>query len=124
MKKLILFLFSIYLVSCKKIDNTNTTTAEYVVQNKTSTTLVVKAENMNSPVILKNSLIPENTSALIYEVEAGTGAHVFPSNFLSDIKVYARVKAGDSLIYSGVRNEDWQELPSGNGQTNLTLTIY
>jgi hypothetical protein len=83
------------------------TKANYYIQNKTSLTLRIDALQGTAEVpLLKDTINPGLTEKFYTAVE-GSGGHIYPSNFFTDFKVFAITNSADSLVYSGVQNNDW-----------------
>jgi len=99
------------------------TKANYYIQNKTSLTLRIDALQGTAEVpLLKDTINPGLTEKFYTAVE-GSGGHIYPSNFFTDFKVFAITNSADSLVYSGVQNNDWKTENNDNAVTELVLTI-
>lgn len=97
--------------------------ANYYIQNKTTRVLRVDALQGTAEVpLLKDSINPGLTELFFTAVE-GSGGHIYPSNFFTDFKVSAITANGDSLVYSGVKNNDWKTENNDNANLELVLTI-
>lgn len=123
MKKTVyLLLLAASIVSCKKEIPESVSEADYYVNNKTGNILLVKAKKGTNEILLSDSIVAGNSIEKIYGVVSGTGGHTNPSNFFTQFEVFVRLSKEDSLIYTGVINDDW-ESNSTNNLIKLTLKI-
>jgi len=113
----------ILLAGCQTVVTEPVTTAEYYVTNNTGHNLLVQFDKANTPVLLQDSIVAPGSNMLIYKVAEMTGGHVLPSNFLTDIRVFALLASGDSLVYQGINNADWHQGGSSSSAIQLTLII-
>jgi hypothetical protein len=84
----------------------------YFIENKTTSDLKISASYNGEKIIFLDSLVEAGLLNHIYSVTEGSGGHVMPSNFFTEFKVFALTANGDSLVYDGVNNADWEA--SGN----------
>lgn len=96
----------------------------YYVDNRTDSALVVSAEALYGEADLLTDSIPPQSITAIAEVVQGSGGHVLPSNFYRAFAVTVEDSLGSaSVLYSGVRNEDWDRISSFADRTELVLVI-
>lgn len=60
---------------------------------------------LKDPVELIEDIVPAGEQVHIYHAVEGTGGHAMPTNFFGDFQVLS----GNTIIYPGVVNDDWQE---------------
>lgn len=97
--------------------------ANYYIQNKTALVLRVDALQGTAEVpLLKDSINPGLTEKFFTAIE-GSGGNIYPSNFFTDFKISAITPNGDSIVYSGVKNNDWETENNDNANLELVLTI-
>lgn len=84
------------------------TTGIYYIGNQTNFDLKIKAFYNQTQIVLLDSIVEFHRFKKIYTGVEGSGGHVNPSNFFTEFTVYAITAGGDSPIYQGVRNEDWE----------------
>lgn len=121
MRNIFFLVFFISFISCKKIVEP-VARADYYITNNRSNDLSIQA-NIYDNRSLENSQIAAGTSVFIFKATEGSGGHIMPSNFFSSFKVYEKLQGGDSLIYEGVRNEDWIREPLSSDYFKVTLVI-
>jgi hypothetical protein len=94
--------------------------ADYFIDNRTAVPLSVSATTHwpSEPQLLADQ-VPAGTRVLIYQVVQGSGGHTLPSNSFKRFSVYA----GDSVVYEGVQNPDWQREGLVAGRHQLVLVI-
>lgn len=80
----------------------------YYIGNHTSFDLKIEAYYNQTQIVLLDSVVEFNRFKLIYTGVEESGGGVNPSTFFTEFTVHAITAAGDSLIYQGVRNEDWE----------------
>lgn len=114
---IIILLFS--LLSCT---NEPMARGVYFIDNKTTSNLKISASYNGEQIIFLDSLVETERVNHVYSVTEGSGGHVLPSNFFSSFEVFAITGSGDSLVYEGVRNDDW--ITSSNTiDQDITLVI-
>jgi hypothetical protein len=124
MKKQILALCMLTsLGSCRQLVIESVNTGEYYVTNNTTENILIQADSMNTPAKLQDSIVAPGNSVLIVKVAEMTGGHILPSNFFTDFRVFVRRSSGDSIIYRGVHNSDWQPTHLNIRNTRLTLNV-
>lgn len=82
-------------------------TAYYYIVNEGSDSLRIEAEQYGSGLQLEQDTILPLDTTFVFTAFDGSGGHVLPSNFFSAFKVFSLHNGQDSLIYSGVKNNDW-----------------
>ncbi|MBK8226962.1 MAG: hypothetical protein IPK70_07280 [Flavobacteriales bacterium] len=96
----------------------------YHVENRTSDVLRIDATGHHGDVDLLTDSIQSEANALIMIVTEGSGGHIMPSNFLRELMISSIDSTGASiLVYSGVRDADWQRTGQSQDRTDLLLVI-
>lgn len=96
----------------------------YYIDNRTDSALVVSAEALYGQADLLTDSLPAQSITAIDEVVQGSGGHVLPSNFYRGFAVTFVDSMGNaSVLYSGVRNEDWERVSTIADRTELMLVI-
>lgn len=83
----------------------------------------VEAMQGTAAVPLLKDTIGANKVEKIFEAVDGTGGHPYPSNFFTEFRVFALTANGDSLVYEGVKNSDWQQENNDKDVIDLVLKI-
>ncbi|QQR86888.1 MAG: hypothetical protein IPJ76_01290 [Flavobacteriales bacterium] len=96
----------------------------YYVDNRTDSALVVSAEALYGQADLLTDSLQAQSITAIDDVVQGSGGHVLPSNFYRGFAVTFVDSMGNaSVLYSGVRNEDWERVSTIADRTELILVI-
>ncbi|MEM7036973.1 MAG: hypothetical protein AAF570_08345, partial [Bacteroidota bacterium] len=92
------------------------------IENNTGFTLRVQAQSGSDFVVLQNSQIAPASTEQIYTAGSNTGSTRVSDSF-STFQVAIKVGIKDSVIYQAVRDSDWDERNTGEGFSELYLTI-
>ena len=98
-------------------------TGYYYVVNKGDQFLRLEASFMGNAIVLEEDTIPPFDTTFIFTAIEGSGGHVLPSNFFSTFQVHRVIPGNDSLLYTGVNNNDWKNAAFREGGRNLVLFI-
>ena len=111
---LVLVLFT----SCRKPEPEER--ADYLVENNSALGLnIVHTPSLNLDTPLLTDTVPPGERVHFLSVVMGSGGHVMPSNFFTAFSLIA----GDSVIYSGVRNGDWRREGEVEDRQQMVLVI-
>ena len=77
---------------------------DYFLVNHSSYDLTIEADGT----LLTDTALAGQT-VHFFDMVQGTGGHVFPSNAFSEFKLLANVNGTETVAYSGVNNDDWEE---------------
>ncbi len=74
--------------------------------------------------MLRVDSIVAGTTVDIMDVEEGSGGHVYPSNFLTDLRITAWDSSGIEVeLYRGIRDNEWRRVGSSGNWTALLLEV-
>ena len=94
--------------------------ADYFVDNRTGHHLTVgMVPHWPTDALLVTDSVAAEQRVLIFRAVQGSGGHTLPSNFFKEFSLLA----GDSVVYSGVRNGDWQREGPIDDRHQLTLVV-
>jgi hypothetical protein len=120
--RLPILLLALGLAACRKVEPRSR--ASYLVRNGGDATVHLWAQQRSGAVALRVDSIAAGATAEILEVVEGSGGHVYPSNFLTDLRITARDSSGAEVeVYRGVRNGDWVRMDSRGDWTGLLLEL-
>ena len=118
----VVFLSAILFSACRKPAEP-IVKANYYIQNLTPDRLRIQALQGTAAVpLITDTIEPSRLEKFYFAVE-GTGGHPYPSNFFTEFKVFALTTNGDSLVYQGVKNNDWKQENNDNDVIDLVLKI-
>lgn len=96
------------------------TFGRYFVRNLTGKPVHLEAKTAMGP--LGDADVPPDQIDLILEVSEGSGGHVRPSNILYAFS--ATAEGETEPRYTGVRNDDWQDIGPKCGRERYLLTLH
>lgn len=77
----------------------------YFLVNHSSYDLTVDAGDRD----LLTDTVPAGQTVHFFDMVEGTGGHVFPSNAFNEFRLLATLNGAETVVYSGVNNDDWEE---------------
>ncbi|MGB6049111.1 MAG: hypothetical protein WBG34_16060 [Flavobacteriales bacterium] len=95
----------------------------YLVENATSTVLHIHAVGLWGPVVLLADSVLPGTTTEFFQVTEGSGGHLMPSNFLSELVITQGDRTSPAVVYNGIRNDDWHTPGTVNGRVVYLLKI-
>lgn len=112
------------LTACIKPIVEPMTRARYYVDNRTDSALAINVEVLYGEADLLTDSLPAQTITAIDDVVQGSGGHVLPSNFYRSFAVTFVDSVGNaSVLYTGVRNEEWERIGQYDERTHFVLII-
>jgi len=119
MRSALLLLAAVQIGSCQKPEPMAYT--DYFVENHTANVLHIEHTptlNLTTPLLAED--VPSGERVHILSVVMGSGGHAMPSNFFSAFSL----QAGDSIVYTGVRNADWRIESGAGASLPLVLEVH
>lgn len=112
------------LTACIKPIVEPMTRARYYIDNRTDSALALSLEALYGEADLLTDSLPAQTITAIDDVVQGSGGHVLPSNFYRSFAVTFVDSLGNTVaVYSGVHNEDWEQISQYDERTHFVLII-
>jgi hypothetical protein len=126
MKKVVIACLFVTLVGCTKPEEVKVI-AEYFVTNATDKKIILsitETGNIGETELLTDTLaVGERAKVLV--LQKSIGALILPENAFVRFVAYSQRKDPKTIVYSGVRDEDWiYEGPTREGHLVYNLGIY
>ena len=124
-----LLLVVLLCINCKDTENPIVepmNSGDYYITNNTSAVLIISAIGLfgtGEATLLTNEIDPGDKTQ-IFTFTEGSGGHVMPSNAWEEFSIYSGIKSENTLVYSGIADDDWKEESlSSEGRLVYNLTI-
>jgi hypothetical protein len=110
--------FLLLCLACRKPEPVEH--ARYLIDNRSDMGLRIQVEpSPNLLWALITDTVPPNSKVHFQDVSMGSGGHLMPGNFYRSF----RLTAGDTVIYEGVRNNDWILVGRVKGKLHYELVV-